>query len=78
MTGVLKYVHTRSIGAHKEPSSFLSGYFKLSQRYHSKDLKAHFGCVNAIEFSKDEIYMASGAVHSIRYCMCSILISNHV
>ncbi|KAG0721405.1 DDB1- and CUL4-associated factor 5 [Chionoecetes opilio] len=41
-------------------SSFLSQRLNASKNLYSKDLYAHYGCVNAIEFSNEGDYLVSG------------------
>ncbi|MPC76484.1 DDB1- and CUL4-associated factor 5 [Portunus trituberculatus] len=41
-------------------SSFLSRRLNASKNLYSKDLYAHYGCVNAIEFSNEGDLLVSG------------------
>lgn len=38
---------------------------QTNKTYEQKDLKAHFGCVNAIDFSNDGTLMISGNYHPL-------------
>jgi len=53
---------SRSSNSCSPKTNFRRSAFEKAQSFYSSDLKAHFGCVNAIEFSNNQLLLASGAV----------------
>lgn len=67
----------RYITARAESVSWASQYrlmrerFRMAKSLYRRDLKAHYGCVNAIEFSNDGLFIVSGkCCIIIRFCYC--------
>ena len=58
MSNILDILHQRQQKI-QSPKDFLSLKFK-SKHWRSKDIKAHFGCVNALAFSHNGQFLASG------------------
>ena len=58
MSNILDILHQRQQKI-QSPKDFLSLKIK-SKHWRSKDLKAHFGCVNALAFSHNGQFLASG------------------
>lgn len=59
-------IHFRQILSRLNPNSrafqanLYRQRFQLAKNLYKTDLRAHYGCVNAIEFSKGGSYLASG------------------
>ena len=61
MRNLCHYIVKRAENAHfRLQESLLKERFATSKYYYRRDLKAHFGCVNAIEFSLDGKLLCSG------------------
>lgn len=58
---IIDYLSERSIkGYHNDSKNFANKLFDSAKDLYKKDLTAHFGCVNAIEFSGDGNLLFSG------------------
>lgn len=69
----IKYLERRAYhsarsdwGPHVASAAFLSRRLDSSRNLYRKDLYAHYGCVNAIEFSKEGDLLVSG-----KFCISS-------
>jgi len=61
MSGVLQYLQRRELGSKfREDKIFVREKLASDQHLHKKDLLAHFGCVNAVEFSAEGSLLVSG------------------
>lgn len=55
-----KHLMDRSLGKPQFKKQFWKDRFSECKGLYRKDLYGHFGCVNAIEFSKDGQWFVSG------------------
>jgi len=61
MSSVLRYIQKRELGSKfREDKIFVREKLATDQHLHKKDLLAHFGCVNAVEFSGEGSLLVSG------------------
>ena len=59
MANFLDVLHSRQAHGHSS-QSLVDFIFKSRRGLFAKDLKAHFGCVNALAFSQNGRFLASG------------------
>jgi len=61
MSSVLRYIQKRELGSKfREDKIFVREKLATDKHLHKKDLLAHFGCVNAVEFSGEGSLLVSG------------------
>jgi len=61
MSSVLHYIQKRELGSRlREEKIFIREKLATDEQLYKKDLLAHFGCVNAVEFSGDGSLLVSG------------------
>jgi hypothetical protein len=62
MENPVKYLIDSELASNKySRNDFLQKRFNYASNLYSKDLKAHFSCVNAVEFSNNNMdYLISG------------------
>lgn len=60
MTGVHYLNHQQYTGANYGGMQMINRRLQFSKSLYSKDLYAHYGCVNAVEFSNDGEWLVSG------------------
>jgi len=61
MSSVLHFIQKRELGSRfREDKIFIREKLAVDEHLHKKDLLAHFGCVNAVEFSGEGSLLVSG------------------
>lgn len=63
-SNILSFLEHRSVGFDQPDFHWQSHMYKDASQYFYTDLKAHFGCVNAIEFSRNDLLLASGIINN--------------